>query len=179
MPLPQTKRILIVTTIISSAVVAALFFLGWQLNEKANELETVVQSVANEMAISKYRESLQNTLASSQAERVEVSSYVVRGNEGTIALLSQIEELASKLGVELTTDKLDVVTPKDAEFSNLNASISFRGSEKATITMIEALENLPFMGHIKQMTIIRTVDPVTKLPITSANVELTFSLADV
>ncbi|MAZ56357.1 hypothetical protein CL653_01030 [bacterium] len=179
MQLQKTKKILIVATLFCFTSVFVFVFSSLLIRKEADELMKVTQAVSNEMMTHTYEENLATILHSIEPDKNELESYLIMGDEGAIKLLTQLEEFAEQVGVTLHTDKLDTVTLENSYFSDLHIAVTFEGSLSATQTMINILENIPYSGQISMVTVVKTSDPVTKLPVTNVQAELTFSIVEI
>src|SRR3989344_3477879 len=97
-----TGKALAVVAAIDIALLGLWGYFFFILRSEAQEIETATARIAELDAKGKGAVALERFLEETKGEQEEVSSYFVRGEDGTIALYYILESLADELGLELT-----------------------------------------------------------------------------
>jgi len=139
---------------------AAFAWLATTIYQTSKRLTTVLQTLNNDQVMASDQQVLADLLESTQADRLELNSYVVEGENGTIALLSQVDALALALTIKLETNKLDVVPAGRKPYDALQVMYNFSGTEAAVQSFVVALENIPYTSSL-------TAIELTKRPATT------------
>lgn len=169
---------------IHSAVVAALF-LGSSIavlilvthmtDKQGKALGERLQLIADDQVFEQQYVTLATTIRDTEEERQLLQQFILEDERDTIDLLSMLDTVAKKQGVELTTRNLQ---EQDASgpFNKLLISYEIQGHEEAVIRMVEMLEVLPYHGHTTSFSLQRKIDGETGLPAASANISLELSI---
>ena len=147
-----TKRFILVFVLLLSTV-AALLVLVQQLRSQSLALTEALQTLANQAAVEKAFLSLSQVLASSAAERAEIESYVVSGEQGTIDFLTEIENLAARYQVTMTGTTLKTGTSEALASPIISVSFSFSGPRTLTESYLLALEALPYASYADNLSL--------------------------
>ena len=118
--------------------------------------------------------------------------YILDGDDGTASFLSEIDKIARKLNVKITTSQLKVIDPaaevkskdkkaksKEDEFKKLTVTYSLEGSESAVETFILLLETIPYASQLTQLQLVEGIDVQTGYISTSGLVTIEVSITNI
>lgn len=158
-----TTRRLIFITCITLALTAALCIVLLDLQRRAVALESALQTIANQAALERAYATLSDVVENTATERTKVADLFVYGQEGSIALLNQIEVLAATHGVELSNPRLTSVESDALNETVLQLSYTISGPLPSAETLLAQLEQLPIASYLD--TVSYTIDrPVGAVP---------------
>ncbi|MDC1205362.1 hypothetical protein N8083_00750 [Candidatus Pacebacteria bacterium] len=133
------------------------------------------QTIVNEEAFDNQYNNLVSIVEATEDERQLLEQFVLRDDSDTIALLSQIDEIALNQGVKLETQELRVIE-QEGSFDNLAASFEVSGREDAVIKIIKMFETLPYHGYVTTLSMQRSFDEITGQNNIKANVALLITI---
>lgn len=172
-----TLLILAITLVVLTVGFVAGLTIFLQKQEK--QLQSEMQAIADEESLASERATIKSLVEKSTEDRSELASYIIDGDDGTAALLSEVDAMANKLGVELRTNSLATIEQKDSVFSKLSVKFTFTGSEKAVRHLVILLENLPYASEVTSLQISDTTDQVTGIPKTTGAIEMLISIMNI
>jgi hypothetical protein len=144
--------LVVVLTIVSMGV------LGWvlqQLQQNAFELRASLQTIANEKAVQSEFATLSDLLAATESDRSTVASYIVDGQQGSIAFLTFIESLAERHGVELSNPSLETLANAELQTDTLRLTYQYAGSEPQVQQFLNQMSHLPFASYFESLSMRR------------------------
>lgn len=152
----STNKLLTVSLIclgLSGSLVAYLWF---YLEDRGSKLQADLQTVHDRDELEREYKRLQELLEKTATERAELENYVVSGENGTVAFLSLMDEIAAELGIELSTDELKVETTDEPGFDELFVRFSFKGQESQITRLVTIFETLPYHSRLRALELLRT-----------------------
>ena len=164
----------IAATSLGVLLVVVGFLLVW-LNQQGEALKSAMQTIANEQALIEDRTRLTAVLAATEAERAELASYVLIGDDGAVALLSLIDEVAAELSVELSTSNLRVEA-QPGNFNDLVLEMALVGSGQNVKQLVSLLERLPYHSEVTDLRLDRSVNPTTGTDTMNGSISLRVTL---
>jgi len=148
-------------------------YLWLDLEERAAILANNAQILRDQSLLSSEEIKLREALLVSENERLELNSLVIEGESGAVDLLSDLDIMATNLGVELSIDQLNVIETNETGFDELQIQISVTGNDQTVFNMIRILENLPYSSQVARVDLERNsesqlsrADIMVKLSIT-------------
>ncbi len=174
----QTIRVLLIAIVLAVGAGGTLIFASFFLNQQTVEVSERMQTIADEQAVLKEQAQLASIITKTETDRAALSTYVLQGDDGTVTLLSKVDDVADQLGVELTTNALSVEDVKDSQFDVLLLTFGLNGVERDVKKMITLLENIPYANEITQMEMRRVVDRTTGLPQMQGTISLRVSIVE-
>jgi Tfp pilus assembly protein PilN len=81
-------------------------------------------------------------------KRAELKSYFLQKESDSIDFLTLVESIAPKAGVELETNKLDVLKEKGTKQAWIQTSFSFSGTREDVQNFVQILESLPYAERL-------------------------------
>jgi hypothetical protein len=174
----RTPLVVAATTIAMMVSIGALWWFYTMVGDKAVLLEDVLQSLANEAALNRDQEILLELLSTTQIERETLNSYIINGDAGTIAFLSDMDAFAAARDLDLTTENLQVVAQGRAPFNALTMTYQVKGSEASVQSFLAALETLPYASEISRVELIRVNEADGSQPQTQGRITIAISVTD-
>jgi hypothetical protein len=148
----RAKKVAIVAVVycLVSAVVLTLTMYVTEQNK--NKFADVRNKNAQAKAMQQLATTIEQTLRLSEADRKELDSFFISERD-TIHFITQVEELASRLGVGVETTQLSVIPGKDDVPSRLHIGFEINGDYGHVAQMLFALETLPYHKSIPDVAI--------------------------
>jgi hypothetical protein len=169
----KTKIVSGVSLVFFISVSVALVSILQFLQTKGDELVAQTQELANYTAReSSYRE-LESLIQKTEEERRQLETRVLT-EEKTIDFLTEIETLAIKQNVDLTTNTLQVV-PQEGLFDELVIMFTVDGQEDDVYKLVRLFESLPYHAYISSLSLQHTFDE-NDISMGKGSIELTVSL---
>lgn len=156
-----------------------LAYLWFYLEDRGSKLQEDLQTVHNRQRLEREYKVLQEQLEATETERAALVSRVVAGENGTVAFLSLIDEIAAELGVELATEGLNVEKTDEPGFDKLVVEFSFKGSESQTTKLLKMFETLPYHGRLTKLNLVRTYNADTDSWLQAGDVTLELSIQEI
>lgn len=151
------SRTTVKTLIISiTALLLSAGAFGFYLNlfvSKANTLSLQIENlkIQREQEESHFR--LQKIAEESASDRELMAGYFLHSEGGSIDLLNKIEGLAPAAGVQVETNKLELVT-KDNDGSDwVEIGFSIKGKRENVQDFIRVIENIPYVSRINSVNL--------------------------
>lgn len=154
----------------------AVGFLLWRVNVEGVTLITALKSEQEGVAKADAYRDAQLLLQSTEDDRMILNTYVLRGDEDAVALLSLIETTAEGLSVILTTEQLNEAASTNAEFTDLQLTLSLSGQNDRVLSMITMLETLPYQSRVNTVRFDRNRNPTSGVVEADAQVSLVVSM---
>ena len=174
----HTIKWVLVASVIALSAAGALVFASVFLDSQTSRVTERMQTIADEQAVLREQAQLASIITDTEADRAALSSFVLQGDDGTVALLSKIDDIAAKLQIELVTESLTVSDVKDSQFDELLLTISLDGAERDVRTMVSFLETIPYASEITQMEMQRSVDRTTGRNLLSGIMSMRISIVE-
>lgn len=171
------KRIqpLVIALLFVVGVAAVLLFVNRQIESQGNKLVKNMQLIADEQMFESEYKMLQESVADTTDNRTEIEQYVLADDRETIELLSELDEIGARLGIDLATSQLNQQTT-DGVFNTLLIQYTISGSAAAVMHMIEIFEALPYHGHVTSLSLNRSYDQETGIETIKADIGLLLSI---
>lgn len=175
----SSTKTFIVTIVLVLILMGVYAYLHYIIAVKANTLQVSLQTIASEQALSKEQRTIATLLEETAEEREALNAYVVDGDQGTITLLSELEQMAMRLGVE--TGDVDLsITPMDSgSYDALQVSLTFVGAEAAVLQMLTQLELLPYASVVTGLRYTRSYEGETAAASLQGSVSLVASIINI
>lgn len=138
-----------VTTLTTAVVVGG--GLWWILSQGGALIERA-QLVADYETQAQALNQLENLLTETTDERAALATFTLTEGD-TIDFLATIESMARQQGTTLVTDALNVETIKEANFNTLHVTVTVSGYEASVVTVLDALEHLPYSSWVEGVDI--------------------------
>ena len=147
----------------------------YYLDYRGDAFLAQLQLIADEQSLNEEQKKTLEQLEESAADREELQQYVLKGNEGTVAFLSEMDRVAAELGISLATNKLDV-SEDGATFDTLNVTFTAEGNVEAVDTFVLLLETMPYVSHVTSLDLSYQTDSDTGEQSARATVGLAISI---
>lgn len=148
-------------SLVTLTVIGGYVWLELQLRDKAAELETVLQTIANKEEVQRQQQELVSLLEQSAADREAIARLAINGQEGSIAFLGEVERLAAAHGIELASARLETEADTDLGVDLIKLTYSVEGESTRMSTFIKSLEALPYASYVDSLTLAEDVLPGT------------------
>ena len=142
----QTKFIGGIAALLFVAVVASLVLGLYIITEQGEQLQKQMAMLATVNEQERSFTEIKRTLEDSAADRQALNRLFLTESD-TTDFLSTIEQIARHLGLEITTESLQVVEPESGP-DTLQISFSVAGSDTAIRSFITTLEVLPYGSYL-------------------------------
>lgn len=166
---------LVVSLVFVAVAAGVLLWLWVGIDNFGGKLYARMQTIANERALKNQYTQLLATVGETQEEREALAKFVLTDENDTIALLSQIDEIAHAHNLELTTSDLKVIE-KSGDFDDLSVSFHFEGGKASVEKMIQMFETLPYHGYITSLSVHRGAAESSGYVSTEASISLLLSI---
>lgn len=157
------------------AAAGGVWWLWVTVDSFGEELRNQMQTIANEAAFENQYAQLLTMVEESEAERTTLSTFILKDEDDTIALLSQLDDIAARQGVTLETQKLDVEETGE-QFNQLILSYRLKGTEAAVMNMVRLFETLPYHSEIVALNIDRKRTESESITDVTAGITLNISI---
>lgn len=174
----STKIVLVLVIVVVFAAAGALWWFAAHTYALAEELTTVVTTIANDQAIARDQQVLQELLVATADERAALAGLVLQGESGTITFLSEIDAFAAARGIELTTSALTVVKEARKPYDGLSVTYNIKGGESAVRDFIRALETLPYASEVLSVTLLQVANEQTGAVESNGTISLIISITN-
>ena len=152
-----TKSLLLSIGFLAVMVIAWVVLSG-QISSLDSELNDRLTTIANQNTFASSERQIAAELAASAAIREQTARYVLGNEIETIALLSELDSVAAKLGLVFSTSRLEPVVSEEEEsrFGKLRMDFVFSGREESVRAMIDLLEELPYHSEVWALSLSRS-----------------------
>ena len=174
----NTAKTTIATVVMMIVALGSALYMWNFIDTLGSELEISMQSIRDQAVLEREYSNLQMELDETADDHERLSGFVLKGETGTIALLSQIDEIAKQLGIAVETKTLDVMVTPEPGFDTLVAEFAVSGPERSVMKMLELFELLPYKSEVVSLTAARAVDKGTGLSTMQQSVVLNVSLLE-
>lgn len=148
--LSTTQKLLLVNLIVGIIGVASLAGVLFYLRTDSVELKDLIHRFLTDQANKEKRIEITNLYEDSMAERGELGSYMLE-QSSLIDFISEIEDMATKAGLQFETRSVEPDKAKKATFGYLTLGLTFSGEQERVLQMVRVLEELPYHGHINRV----------------------------
>lgn len=155
--------------------ITVLFYISSEIERRGEILTKNMQLIADEQSFETQYTVSQDMVLATVDERAELERYIVADNRATIELLSQLDEIGSRQGVELTTSNLEEQST-DGTFNALLIRYNISGRADAVMHMIKIFETLPYHGYVSSLSVARSYDSTIGEQTVRAEIELRLSI---
>lgn len=152
MHISKSKRIAAISLLFFVCSVSVAFLVLNMIKQDGAQLEEQMELVqTNRLIESKYSE-LQTILDQSEDERNRLGEYLLTEDK-TVRFLSEIESVAKKMGLQLTTDSLTVSPFPNQTFQKIDLRLRAVGPKDDLLLFISALETLPYYSRVEALSL--------------------------
>lgn len=148
----KTKLMLYISILYSFILVAFLAYGIYQVKVQGDVLDAnrllIAEQNSKELT---YRNLIQVT-ESTQEDRAALEQFFITEKD-TISFISNIEQLASEMGIALETSQLSVNPKTDKSAAQLYAGFKFSGQENAVKQLVLLFENIPYHKTIPELVL--------------------------
>lgn len=143
-----------VTAIISFVVVSSVLFLAslYVINQ-GELLEEQLAALEEQNRQEASLRRLENIAEESVADRAELNNLFLLRESDSIDFLNQIESLAPKLGLTLSTEGLNQINDRATDTNWVEVNFSFTGPRKNVEAYVEILENVSYVSEVTNLTL--------------------------
>ena len=149
---PTTIRFIIIL-ILLVCTLGGLLFMAKKLHTQSLALSDALETLASDASVERAFTSLSEVLTNSAAEREEIESYVVSGEQGTIEFLTTVESLAEQYRIELNGTALNTATSDTFKTPIIVVTFAFTGPRTLAESYLLALEKLPYASYVEEVSI--------------------------
>lgn len=154
----STVRVLsILATVFFCAAAAVLCWFIYQVVSAGSQLTERAEAIATMNASLKANAELGVLMGETQQER-SVLSELVLTEEGTSMFLTEIESIAARTGVSLSTRSLEVIEKKDAAHDALAILLHIEGRTDLVLLTVKLLEVLPYHSMVRTLDLQKKAD---------------------
>lgn len=178
MKVSRTIGILIFSIICVTITGGLLLVASYLLNQEGKELQAKMQAVADEQKLITERNQIKSTIDASASDRAELAGFIIDGDDGTAAFLSEMDALAAKLGVTITT-QLKVVEQEKATFDLLSVSFAVEGADSSVRRFVSLLEKVPYKSQLTALQLSKGQDPNTGRITSSGSITMEVSITNI
>lgn len=160
MSVPKTKKYFFLAISLLLASVFSVLGMGYMIHKNGLQLKEDMSAIALKENLKKERLALRTIHNDTEADRAQLESYVLDGQDGVVALLSLLDSIAAEQGVVLDTKRLDYHEPtEDALFGEMKIQMSITGPEQSAMRMLQMIENIPYHRTLQTLSSVRGTDP--------------------
>ena len=141
-----TGKAFAVVIVIDIALLGVWTYFFFILRSEVKGIETAVARIAELDAKGKGAVALERLLEETKSERGEISSYFIRGEDGTVKLYYTLESLADELGLTLTISGVAVRAAEDPGAPALGLELNLEGTFESISHFINLIELAPFVS---------------------------------
>lgn len=149
----KTKKILVVAVISAVFSVSALSFFIYKINSQGILLEEQIKALSENTTKESAYLRLQRLVMETESERVLLASSFFRQEGDSITFLSEVETLASTLGLSLKTESLDKVVDKESGKEYVKISFVYSGQKDTVYKFSKLLEYVPYHSMIDSLSL--------------------------
>lgn len=146
----KTRIIFIASAIFSAAAVVVFGYFLFQTVNAGHMLTQRVDAIAQMNATLKTNTELSSLIGQTQEERIELAKLILT-EARTSQFLTEIEAIASHVGVSLTTRSLKVVEQKEGSYDLLQLELQIHGRDDLVSRMLQLLEKLPYHNTMERL----------------------------
>lgn len=150
----RTTQYVIISLLFFGVSVAVSFFTYYYVDKEGSSLQSQMEILSKNRQLQERYHSLEVMVQESQAEYAELASYFLTENN-TIIFLSEIETLASTMGLELITDALKVDPLPNPKYQGITLQLRISGAHDQVLDFLEIVETLPYYSRIEALTLER------------------------
>lgn len=176
MPMSRSIKILVGACICVSCGAGLVAYTASILTQKGTVLQEQMQLFADEQTHQQEYVNLVNLLAETEAERSRLRMYLLNGDNDTITFLSKMDHLASAIGVDLVTSRLEVSSEEGSMQDILEIAFDIEGEDSAVKKFLMVLETVPYHSYITNVNITRSVNAESSALVTKSLVTFAMSL---
>jgi len=151
MILSKTNQYALFSLLFFVASVGVSGFTYHLIDKEGSKLETQMRIVGENKLLQEQYNSLLIAVDESKFEYEELNSYMLTEDK-TINFLSEIETLASDMGLQFSTDSLEVVPLPNPQFKSINLALKATGKRDDMVGFLTILETLPYYSRIDDLT---------------------------
>lgn len=130
--------------------VAVAGFTYYLINTDGARLADRMQVIGENQLMQERYDELQVILSQSEDEHAELDSHLLTEGK-TINFLSEIETLARNMGLQFSTDSLEVETMPNPQFGSIVMRLQAEGERATLIEFLTLLETLPYYSRIQEL----------------------------
>lgn len=161
MSITPTKKYFLGACLFLGLSIACLVYVGYLIQKNGTQLKDDMSAIALKEKLKKERVSIEKAFSENETDRLQLESYVLRGQEGVVELLGLLDSIATEQGVQLETKRLDYQQPREGSvLATMQIEMEISGIEPAATRMLEIVETVPYHRTLKSLSSTRTVDPV-------------------
>ena len=146
----RTKKILILSLVAVSISATACIFLLYQINTQGKKLGSYITILNEQSAQEESYVRISRLVQETEDDRKTVASAFFKDESDSIGFLGDIESLATKIGLELTTDELNKVTAEDKS-EYITMTFTYRGKKAVVQDFTTLLEQVPYHAWIQSL----------------------------
>ena len=177
MKLNRTTAYLLSAIVFVVAMTAANVLFSFYIENQSEVLTERQQAVADEQALVSERAQIRSVLEDTTEERAELARYILDGDDDTAAFLSDIDDIAERLVIELSTKQLEV-SEEEGDFDVLTVSFDVSGTESAVRTLLQMFETLPYVSEVTVVSLQRSFDPLIGIRSLRGSVTIELSITN-
>ena len=171
----KSRTFLLIASICFLITAAIFLYAIYEISQQSIRYAESKRLIGEHAAKEASFNTVKGLLTSTSEEREQIKSLFIEEKD-TISFISEIEENAKIVGVNLTTNELSIlqsVTDANGVTSlpQLLVGFDFSGSQTAAWEFITLLENIPYHKKITEVSFIKTADNLWK-----ANVKMELTL---
>lgn len=174
MKVSHSIKVLIIAVLWSLLTIGGFGYVWLYEKDRGETLKQNIQILKDKESLERERIKLETLRKEYTESEAMLDHYVLKGDDGAVRFLAEIESLAQSVGVEVKTSRLEVDSDK-GPFSTLSVSFNVSGQEERVTTFLELLELLPYRSEINRLRVTREVEPAELF---NATVELSVSLIE-
>ncbi|OGG89174.1 hypothetical protein A2592_00540 [Candidatus Kaiserbacteria bacterium RIFOXYD1_FULL_42_15] len=148
----KTKLMLYISILYSFILVAFLAYGIYQVKVQGDVFDANRLLIAEQNSKELAYHNLIQTTESTKEDRATIEQFFITEKD-TISFITDIEQLASKMGITLETSQLSVNPKTDKSAAQLYAGFKFTGQEKAIKQLVLLFENIPYHKTIPELVL--------------------------
>jgi hypothetical protein len=150
---PNTKKILILSVVTVLVAVSVLSFFVYKINSEGILLEEKIKIQAeNDIKESTYFK-LQRLALETEGERALLAESFFTQEGDSINFLSEMETLASTLGLSFKTEALDKIIDKDSKKEFIKISFIYSGQKEVVYKFSKLMEYVPYHSLVESLSL--------------------------
>lgn len=173
-----TFRVFIFSIVLLGVSLSVASYTFVSVGHSGQKLTSDLRSLKDYYYLKSEYSKLKTELAETVADREQLNSLILEGDDGAVRLLSTVDELAKDLGLTLTTKQLTKEVTKEPAFDDLFVEFGISGEARSVVKMVQMFELLPYHSQVVQLNLTRKSDTLNQNQIVDATIGLRVSIKE-
>jgi hypothetical protein len=149
----KTKKILTVSIITATVTVSVLGLFFSQIRSQGAQLEQQISILTENNSKESTSVRVKRLVQETEQQRLLLTNHFFINESQSISFLSEIEQLARKLGLSLKTEALDKVIDPVSSEETIKIVFVFNGPKTTVLRFSEILEVVPYHSAVDNLAL--------------------------